>query len=262
MNKLFLKKLKSNVSESGNVSYFLNAISLNELLGKSISIKATGVKECIHCSRSINKTFNQGFCFPCAQSLARCDICIIKPEKCHFDKGTCREPEWGEKNCMIPHVIYLANTSGLKVGITREHQKIVRWVDQGATEAVVMGILPKRLLAGELEVSLAKLIDDKTNWRKLLKGEVSDISLLDELDIFYENVPRKFEQYLLDPRKLEVKTFNYPVLKFLEKATTHNLDKNPEISGELKGIKGQYLFFDKSAINIRKYQGYEVEVNF
>ena len=91
-------------------------IALNPLIGQSIKLKFTGQIRCVHCSRTMKKSFNQGYCYPCFTALAQCDMCIMKPETCHYDKGTCREPEWGLKFCFQPHIVYLANSSGIKVG--------------------------------------------------------------------------------------------------------------------------------------------------
>ena len=33
------------------------------------------------------------------------------------------------------------------------------------------------------------------------------------------------------------------------------------VEGTLMGIKGQYLMFDTGVINVRKFTGYEIEVN-
>ena len=111
-------------------------VPLNALLGQSIALEFLGQINCIHCDRVTSKSFNQGYCYPCFRRLAQCDSCIMSPEKCHYEQGTCREPDWGLANCMIDHIVYLANTSGLKVGITRHSQVPTRWMDQGATQAL------------------------------------------------------------------------------------------------------------------------------
>jgi hypothetical protein len=117
-----LSKLRSELGDT--VSYRLpvgdDELPLDPLAGQHLSIRYTGDIACTHCGRATKKSFNQGHCFPCSQRLAACDICIVRPERCHYHKGTCREPGWGETHCLQPHVVYLANTSGLKVGITRK----------------------------------------------------------------------------------------------------------------------------------------------
>ncbi len=121
-----LQKLSSTLEPNGNVQYQLpigeQLLSLNEVIGKQLTLSFNGHIACRHCGKKTKKSYSQGFCFPCMQKLAQCDLCILKPETCHFSAGTCREPEWGEQHCMIEHVVYLANTSGLKVGITRHSQ--------------------------------------------------------------------------------------------------------------------------------------------
>lgn len=106
-----------------SVKYTLRAgeqrLALNDYLGEPLQLEWTGGIACSHCGRATRKSFAQGHCYPCFKRLARCDTCIIKPELCHFHAGTCREPDWGQRFCFQPHIIYLANASGLKVGITR-----------------------------------------------------------------------------------------------------------------------------------------------
>ena len=51
---------------------------------------------------------------------------------------------------------------------------------------------------------------------------------------------------------------HFPVDSYPVKIKSFNFDKNPEVSGVLHGIKGQYLLLDIGVINIRKFTGYEV----
>ena len=133
--------VKMKVGHDTPVTYALpvgeQTVPLNPLLGKNISLCFDGEINCINCGRKTNKSFQQGYCYPCMQSLARCDLCILKPELCHYHKGSCREPEWGRDNCMIDHIVYLAVSSGLKVGITRHSQVPTRWIDQGAAAVMI-----------------------------------------------------------------------------------------------------------------------------
>ena len=135
MSEEFGALRKMRVKADDPVSYWLpvgnREIELASLLGQSISLEYDGHINCIECGRSTRKSFNQGYCFPCLRALAACDMCIVKPELCHFHLGTCREPNWGEQHCMQPHVVYLANSSALKVGVTRQSQVPTRWIDQG-----------------------------------------------------------------------------------------------------------------------------------
>jgi hypothetical protein len=248
---------KLSVSLAEPVEYRLGDLALNEYIGKPVRIVSRSEKQCIHCNRAIKKTFGQGYCFPCFKSLARCDMCIVRPERCHFHKGTCREPAWGEENCLIEHVVYLANTSGLKIGITRAHQKHTRWIDQGASAALELAIAPGRLESGLIEQALTEHYADKTNWRSLLTGKEQII----ELAAHKEEIKRKFAS-VFERHKARITddftetTITYPVLSYLPKAKTANLDVTTEVSGVFSGIRGQYLMVGDVGINVRKYQGY------
>src|SRR6266446_5306474 len=145
-------------------------LPLNACLGKTMCIEYTGAITCIACGQRTKKSFNQGYCFRCFSTLARCDLCMVKPELCHFAQGTCREPAWGLATCMQPHYVYLANSSGLKVGITRASQIPTRWLDQGAAQALLCFRVPTRRQAGLVEVVLKRYVADRTDWRKLLIG--------------------------------------------------------------------------------------------
>jgi hypothetical protein len=52
------------------------------------------------------------------------------------------------------------------------------------------------------------------------------------------------------------------VLQYPKKVTSLNLDKTPNFSGTLTGIKGQYLLFeDGTVFNVRTYEGYVVKMS-
>ncbi|MBT5031210.1 MAG: DUF2797 domain-containing protein [Proteobacteria bacterium] len=242
-----------------------NLLPLTPYMGNRIALHYTGNIYCVSCGRKTNKSFAQGHCFPCMKKLAACDMCIMKPETCHYYEGTCREPEWGEANCMAPHIVYLANTSGLKVGITRRSQTPTRWMDQGATQALPIYQVSTRLLSGLVEITLAEHIADKTNWRTLLKGNSEPLDLPALRDELKPQISERVQQIRLDwPSEIieeldaEIFTFNYPVSEFPEKISSHNFDKTPLVTGKLNGIKGQYLLLDTGVINIRKFTGYEI----
>ncbi|MCI0732762.1 MAG: DUF2797 domain-containing protein, partial [Methylococcaceae bacterium] len=152
-------------------------LTMNPLLGTSLSLRYTGEIHCIHCGRPTKKSFNQGYCYPCFSSLARCDLCIVRPEQCHFEAGTCREPEWALGHCMQDHIVYLANSSGLKVGITRKSQIPTRWIDQGAVQALAIIQVKSRFQAGLIEVILKSRVSDKTSWQQMLKGNAENVDL-------------------------------------------------------------------------------------
>lgn len=258
---------KMRVSLQDPVEYRLNlsgqALLLNDLLGRRLRLEYLQNIECIHCARKISKSFNQGYCYPCFRSLAQCDTCIVSPEKCHYHLGTCREPEWGRAHCMQPHIVYLSNTSGVKIGVTRESQVPTRWIDQGAVQALSVLRVSKRYHAGLVESAFKQYLNDKTNWRNMLKNDVEDIDLLE----VFETVWPKLEQTLSDELMNDVEviaertgitSIRYPSNRYPTRVSSFNLDKNPVVEGILDAIKGQYLIFDNGVINLRKYAGYQV----
>jgi hypothetical protein len=274
MSELASGGVRKMISElAGPVRYRLPLgdceVPLNPLLGQALTLHFEGEIRCIHCDRKTSKSFNQGYCYPCFKRLARCDSCIVSPEKCHFHAGTCREPEWGLEHCMTDHIVYLAQTSGLKVGITRGGQVPTRWIDQGASQALPLFRVTSRLHSGLVEVALAREIGDRTNWQAMLKGagEPEDLpaaaegllaacaGLLDELTA---------EHGLVAIQRLPgaaVTAISYPVLEHPQKVKALNLDKTPTVAGTLLGIKGQYLILDTGVINMRKYGGYRVTLS-
>lgn len=240
---------------------------VSERVGSCLEIRYTGNINCIACRREITKTFNQGYCYPCYRSLAECDLCILRPETCHYHLGTCRDAGWADGHCMQDHVVYLANTSGIKVGITRSEQIPNRWIDQGARQAIAMFRVKSRFHSGLIEAAIGKQLSDRTDWRKMLRGHPPEVdmqklrtSVYREFKFKLENlgcIHNDFEwEYLQDDPIL----IDYPVKVFPEKVAALNLDKQSKICGQLTGIKGQYLIMDCGVINIRKFSGYEVEV--
>jgi hypothetical protein len=244
-------------------------VPMNEHIGGRVKLIYQGEINCIACGRKTSKSFGQGHCFPCFRSLASCDMCIMKPETCHYAAGTCREPVWGESNCFIPHYVYLANSSGIKVGITRETQVPTRWIDQGASQALPVFDVKNRLQSGLLEVVLKEHVSDRTDWRKLLKGDAEPIdlkSLRDELLVTCEKqVAAIIAEQGTEAIRLvdgDIVNISYPVSEYPEKIKSLNFDKQPEIDGTLLGIKGQYLMLDSGVLNIRKFSGYNIRLDF
>ncbi len=272
-----LRKMQPSLSENGKeIEYLLpvgeQKIPLNRLLGNVVRLRYSGSIYCVYCGRKTNKSFSQGYCFPCANSLARCDLCIMRPEICHFEQGTCREEAWALKNCFTPQIVYLASSSAVKVGITRQFQVPTRWIDQGALAAVQVLQVRDRLTAGRAEVALKQLMTDKTNWRKLLTGQDLTPSL--NAATHAERLQNKVRELQPDLQKIvqdlgpenaillvdQAPTeLQYPVVQYLTRARTANFDKTAEIGGKLTGIRGQYLLLDEMALNVRKYAGYEIE---
>ncbi len=239
---------------------------LNGLVGRKVRLEFLGGIHCIHCGRRTKKSYNQGYCFPCCRDLARCDQCIVKPEQCHHHLGTCREPDWGDTHCMIPHYVYLANSTGIKVGITRHSQVPTRWYDQGAAQALPVCRVETRRQSGLLEVALARHIADNTTGRARLKGDAAPVNLAAERDRLRGEVAGELaalqEQFGLQALQwlddAGVVNLSYPVRSYPQKIVSLKLDKHPVLEGELLGIKGQYLLFPQGAINIRSHGGYQV----
>lgn len=264
-----LRKMRAERNEP--LSYFLPlgdvSVPLAPFLGNTLHLRYQGNIFCVACGRKTSKSFNQGYCFVCMRKLAACDMCILKPETCHYQQGTCREPEWGDTHCNIPHIVYLANSSGLKVGITRETQVPTRWIDQGASQALPILRVGTRHQSGLAEVLLARHVADKTNWQVLIKGESEPIDLkaardelLNRCEADIAALQGAYPGQITFLPEAAVETFRYPVLQYPAKVKSFNLDQNPDVLGTLLGIKGQYLLLDTGVINIRKYTAYQAEL--
>lgn len=241
-------------------------VAVNPLIGKTLRLEYLGAIHCSHCGRKTKSSFSQGYCYLCMQKLAQCDVCIMSPERCHYDAGTCREPSWGEQFCMTDHIVYLANSSGVKVGITRASQIPTRWIDQGATQALPIFRVATRQQSGFVEDLLRSQVADKTNWRALLKGHAQPVDLLAireqimaACDTGLTDLQQRFGIQAVQPLPDQsVVDIAYPIEAYPAKINSFNLDKNPIAEGTLLGIKGQYLMFDTGVINIRKYTSYQV----
>ncbi len=236
-----------------------NSIEMNALLGRKLRVQATGNRFCVDCGAPATSLFRQGSCYTCFTTLPQNDECIFKPELCHYHSTTnpCRDPAWGERICFAPHVLYLAVSSNLKVGITRQTQVPVRWMDQGASYAVPVLKVKDRLTVGQIEHSLKGHFADKTNWQRMLKNEVAEVDLNAARQQVLERVSHEHE-VIEDP---PIYTFEYPSLEWPAKIKSFNLEKNPLIEGRLIAIKGQYLLLDSGVINIRKFGGWEVSLD-
>ncbi|MBY7734992.1 DUF2797 domain-containing protein [Francisella philomiragia] len=270
MNKTInLHKMKTSLDSDNNACYELDGICINDLIGKNLKIEFLNEINCVSCGIKTKKSYSQGYCFMCMRKLPECDICIVKPELCHFAAGTCRDSNWGEENCMKTHIVYLSNTGDIKVGITKLKNIPSRWIDQGASQAIPIFAVETRLISGLVEVAIKEHISDKTNWRKMLQGEpdsgVDFESLRDELieksSEKIAQIKAKYGDNSVEAVEGNIQTINYPVLEYPTKIKSFNLDKDPIIDAKLIGIKGQYLIFDTGVINIRKYSGYKCNLS-
>lgn len=266
-----LRKMRA--SGTDVVSYELvlgeSTIAANALIGRELALRFDGTITCIHCGAGTRRSYAQGHCYPCFKKLAACDLCVVSPDRCHYDAGTCREPDWGERNCMRPHLVYLANSSGLKIGLTRDDALPTRWIDQGATEAMPIARVDTRQQAGFVEKAVGMHVSDRTDWRTMVgrAAETIDLArawrrlrglsapaLADVRARFGEGAIRLLEH---EP----VTRIVYPVEHFPRQPRAFNLDRERLVEGVLLGIKGQYLLLDSGVLNVRRFTSYHVELD-
>ena len=255
--------LRMRTEPNETIQYYLRGESgdelhFNTLLGNEIQLHFKGEITCIECNKSIRKTY-QGMCYPCFSTSPRAAECIIRPELCRAHLGEGRDPEWEEQNHNQAHVVYLALSGGLKVGVTRATQVPARWIDQGASQTIVLAQTPYRQLAGAIEMEIKQFISDKTDWRKMLRNESPDVDILEQKEELAELLSSALLPFVSDDHK--VHDWQYPVLEYPTKVSSVSLDKQPLIEGVLAGIRGQYLIFDGGKVmNIRNHSGYHVQI--
>ncbi len=250
-------------TENGSpIQYYLvfesDFLNMNQLLDKKVAINFLRY-QCLNCNLQ-KKIYRQGFCYNCFYEIPQAADWVISPEKSKAHLGIEeRDLEYEKRVQLQPHVVYLANSSSVKVGVTRKSQIPTRWIDQGAHEAIEIVEVPNRYLAGITEVALKGQVSDKTNWRTMLKNEVKDENLSEWRHNLKQFIPAEAVEYFLE-NNLET-NLQFPVLKYPQKPKTLNLEKNPFYEGILKGIKGQYLIFeDDTVFNIRGNEGYVVSI--
>jgi hypothetical protein len=255
-----LRKMK--VDADGEIRYWLNldkeaVLELNPLIGKELDLEWTGRINCINCGRSIKKTYGQGFCYPCYMESPQAAPCIMRPELCEAHLGNGRDVEWEMEHHNQPHIVYLAQTSGIKVGVTRKTQVPTRWIDQGAWRTVPIAEVPYRQLAGLMEVELKQYISDRTDWRKMLTDERDTDDLLSIRNNLISFLPPSMATYAIPDAAIT--ELSYPVPEYPQKVSAIKLEDEKRIRAMLTGIRGQYLYFDgNKVINLRKYSGFEI----
>ena len=256
-----LKKMRTVHEEI--VQYYLELendfINVNQLLDRKITLSFVKF-ECLNC-RLDKEIYRQGFCKKCFFETPNAGDWIMKPElsTAHLGKED-RDLEFEKKMQLKPHVVYLANSSDVKVGVTRKSQVPTRWIDQGAHEAIAIVEVPNRYLAGITEVALKNFVSDKTNWRKMLTNDVTDVDLVAKKEELSKYIPDEAKAYYLDRNVTETQ-INFPVNQYPEKVKSLNLLKSTTYTGVLKGIKGQYLIFeDNTVFNIRANEGLVVSI--
>jgi len=255
--------LKKMLTENGNpINYYLDLeadfLNLNQLLENTISIEFVKY-QCLNCGKD-KKIYRQGYCYDCFFDMPQTGDWVMHPElsTAHLNKED-RDLAYEKEVQLKPHIVYLANSSNVKVGVTRKSQIPTRWIDQGAHEALVFVEVPNRYLAGITEVALKNYVSDKTNWRKMLTNDVTPVDLQAEKERLSVYIPEEVKPYYgLDSDSV---LLDFPVSHYPAKVKSLNLDKTPHFTGKLKGIKGQYLIFeDGTVFNVRSYEGYVTSI--
>ena len=233
-------------------------IAMNELLGRKLSFRFDGQINCVICGKKTKTSFAQGFCYSCFQTVPQADESVMNPQLSRAEFGIARDLDWAAANDLIDHYVYLAVSKEVKVGVTREHQIPIRWIDQGASYVIRLARTPNRHIAGVIEVFLKDFYTDKTSWKEMLQNQVDEnIDLLAEKGKAIGLLPAELQQYACEDN--EIVHINYPVLEYPQTIVSQNFDKDKTIGGKLTGIKGQYLIFDSArAVNIRRHNGYFV----
>jgi hypothetical protein len=256
-----LTKMQTELSNP--IHYYLvfenSFLNLNQLLDKELEISFQGY-QCLNCGKK-KKIFRQGFCYDCFMSSPAAGDWIMKPElsKAHLNIED-RDLEYEKKVQLQPHIVYLALSSEVKVGVTRKTQIPTRWIDQGAVQAIPIVEVPNRYLAGIAEVALKSQYADKTNWQKMLKNEVPPVDLVQERLSSGTFLPNEVQEYYSNQHP-DLIDLHYPVLTYPKKVSSLNLEKSPIYQGKLSGVKGQYLIFqDGTVFNVRTFEGYVVKI--
>jgi hypothetical protein len=255
-----LKKMKT--ENSAEIQYYLDMnsdfLNMNQLLNSELTICFV-TYECLNCHLE-KEIYRQGFCKSCFFEIPNAADWIMKPElsRAHLDIED-RDLAYEKAVQLKPHIVYLANSSNVKVGVTRKQQVPTRWIDQGAHEAIEIVEVPNRYLAGITEVALKQHVADKTNWRKMLKNDIEDVSLTEWRDKLKAFIPEEAKEYFIENNSET--HLNFPVKKYPEKPKSLNLIKTPNYTGKLVGIKGQYLIFeDETVFNVRSNEGLVVSI--
>lgn len=257
-----LKKMQT--ENQSPIQYYLDMgsdfINVNQLLDRTVELEFVAY-ECLNCH--LNKPiYRQGFCKSCFFEIPQAADWIMRPElsTAHLDKED-RDLAYEKSVQLQPHIVYLANSSNVKVGVTRKQQVPTRWIDQGAHEAIEFVEVPNRYLAGITEVALKAHISDKTNWRKMLTNDIEDVDLLAQKEKLSAFIPSEVASYYTQVGASETQ-LEFPVLRYPEKVKSLNLEKTKSYTGTLKGIKGQYLIFeDDTVFNIRANEGLVISLD-
>ena len=252
-------------TEFGNpIQYYLvfenSFLNVNQVLGKELTIQLEGY-QCLNCGKR-KKIFRQGFCYDCFYASPAVGDWIMRPELSTAHLGIAdRDLDYESQVQLQPHIVYLATSSEVKVGVTRKTQVPTRWIDQGAEKAIAIVEVPNRYLAGITEVALKEHFADKTNWRKMLTNDIITNDLILEKAKVESLLPLEVREYFFSDKN-EVYEMKYPILDYPKKINSLSLEKNPNFKGILIGIKGQYLLFeDGTVFNVRSSEGSVVAID-
>ena len=237
-----------------------DVLAMNRLINKELNFDFTHKHLC-YCGEIKDKVYRNNFCYDCYFSKAAAGDAIFRPElsKAHLNIED-RDLEFEKAYQLQPHVVYLAISGGLKVGVTRQKQQETRWMDQGASKSIVLAETTNRYEAGMIEVFLKDHISDKTNWQKMLKNHDPDIDLIEEKNRLSQLLPEDLKEFVSADNAIY--EFNYPVQTYPHKVTSVNLSKKDKFDGVLAGIRGQYLIFENGAVlNIRSHEGFIVDLD-
>jgi hypothetical protein len=250
-----LRKMQSEMGQP--IQYYLifneDFLNVNQVLDKELQISFIKY-QCLNCGED-RPIFRQGYCQTCFFETPAAGDWIMRPElsTAHLDKED-RDLEYEKKVQLQPHIVYLANSSNVKVGVTRKSQIPTRWIDQGAHEAIEIVEVPNRYLAGITELALKEYVSDKTNWRKMLTNTIEDVDLIQWRNKLSQYIPDEAVAYYIENN--QETHMEFPVLQYPVKVKSLNLQKTTTFKGVLKGIKGQYLIFeDNTVFNIRGNEG-------
>jgi hypothetical protein len=249
----YILPIYDNLENTG--TYFMNP-----LLGEEITIRFSGDIHCVVTGKKIKKTFGEGMSYDAWITSPMAVESIVRPELSRIHEGIAlRDAAWEEEHHNKPHYVYLSKTSNVKVGVTRVTNVPSRWIDQGASEAIILAETPYRQLAGLIEVALKEHFADKTAWQAMLKNTPFDVSLIAKKEEAMALLPEEYESFFHDDDTIT--SIPYPILRYPEKVKSLKMDATPEFRGKLTGIKAQYLLFDDGTVfNVRSHAGYRIEI--
>ncbi|WP_068597766.1 DUF2797 domain-containing protein [Vaginella massiliensis] len=260
---MFEGQIHKMITEDANpIQYYLDFssefVAMNQLIGRDVRLRFDHY-QCLGCNQDL-EIFRMGYCKNCFFTLPQANESIIRPELSTAHLGIeQRDLEWEMKFELQPHIVYLANSAGLKVGVTRKTQIPTRWIDQGASFALVVARTENRYQAGVIEVALKAHLADKTNYQKMLKNMLEEVDLIAEFEKVKQFVPEDQQVFLVD--EPQIYAFEYPVLQYPTKIKSVNLKKDLSVEGKLVGIKGQYLIFHNGRVlNVRSHEGFYLKL--